>query len=206
MPLLPSEEPAVSPHLTAGLLLAAMPHLHRLDLPHPTAAAIIDALGVSRSRAYELRSAVEAALPMILRRVGRPTAPPVPPAIDLSPVLRACRDFAYDHPGAVGGTGVRRRYSDGFRCFVLDLAAIHREVSLDVFAEAAGVPVATLRDWLGGGIATTTTPETLAAVLPPDPTQPQVETLLDLWSHWQGSFVAFCDTPTRTGASHFAEP
>lgn len=191
MPLLPLEEPAVSPLLAAGLLLAATPHLHRLDLPHPTAAAIVDALGVSRSRAYELRAAVEAALPALLRPVGRPpeTAPSL---VDVSPILRVCRDFVYDHPGAVGGTGGRRRYSDGFRHVVLDLAATHRDVPLDVFADAVGVPLATVRDWLRGGVAATTPPESLAAVLPPDPTLPQVETLLDLWSRWEGSFTAFC--------------
>jgi hypothetical protein len=191
MPLLPPKEPAVSPLLAAGLLLAALPHLDRLDLPRPTAAAVVEALGVSRSRAYELRAAVEEVLPALGRPVGRPTTP-APEPIDVSPILRACRDFAYDHPGAVGGTGARRRYTDAFRRFVLDLLVTHRDVSLDVFADAAGIPVATLRDWLAGGMAATTTPPTLAAVVPPDPTQPQVETLLALWSTWKGSFVAFC--------------
>lgn len=191
MPLLLPEEPAVSPLLAAGLLLAALPHLDRLDLPRPTAGAVVDALGVSRSRAYELRAAVEDALPALARPVGRPSAPE-PPLIDVSPILRACRDFVYDHPGAVGGTGARRRYTDAFRRFVLDLLMTHRDVSLDAFADAAGVPLATLRDWLRGGVAATTSPSTLAAVVPPDPTQPQVETLLSLWSTWKGSFGAFC--------------
>jgi hypothetical protein len=191
MSLLPQEVPAVSPLLAAGLLLAATPHLQRLDLPHPTATAIVDALGVSRSRAYELRAAVEGALPALLRPAGRPPDPP-PPPIDLSPILRACRDFVYAHPGAVSGTGTRRRYSDDFRRFLLELLVTHRDVSLDVFAEAAGVPVATLRDWLRGEGTATTPPETLAAVVPPDPIQPQVETLLALWESWQGSFGAFC--------------
>lgn len=191
MPLLPPEEPAVSPLLAAGLLLAALPHLDRLDLPHPTAAAVVDALGVSRSRAYELRVAARDALPTLTRPVGRPSAPE-PPPIDVSPILRACRDFVYEHPGAVGGTGARRRYTDAFRRFVLKLLVTHRDVSLGAFADAAGIPLATLRDWLAGGMAATTTPPTLAAVVPPDPTQPQVETLLSLWSTWKGSFGAFC--------------
>jgi hypothetical protein len=149
------------------------------------------ALGVSRSRAYELRTAIDEVLPTLLRPPGRPPKPETP-LLDPSQVLRACRDFAYDHPGAVGGMGARRRYSDAFRRFVLDLAGTHRDVPLDVFADAGGAPVATLRDWLSGGVATTTKPETLAAIPAPDPTQPQVETLLALWASWKGSFVAFC--------------
>lgn len=192
MPLLPSEAPAVSPLVIAGLLLAALPHLEHLDLPHPTATAVIDTLGVSRSRAYELRTVVEAALPALGRPVGRPAATPSTPTVDASPILRACRDFAYDHPGAVGGTGVRRRYSDTFRWFILDLLAKHREVALDTFADAAGVPAATLRDWLRGGLVATAPPENLATVPSLDPTGPQVETLLALWAAWKGSFVAFC--------------
>lgn len=191
MPLLPTEEPAVSPLLTAGLLLAALPHLDRLDLPHPTVAAVVDALGVSRSRAYELRAEVEAVLPTLGRPVGRPPAPEAP-KIDVSPIPRACRDFVYDHPGAVGGTGARRRYTDAFRRFILDLLVTHRDVSLDAFAEAAGLPVATLRDWLRGGVTATTAPGTLAAVPSHDPTEPQIETLLTLWSAWKGSFSRFC--------------
>lgn len=191
MPLLPSEEPAVSPLLTAGLLLAALPHLDRLDLPRPTATAVVEALSVSRSRAYELRAAVDDVLPTLGRPAGRPPAP-TPAPIDVSPILRACRDFAYDHPGAVGGSGVRRRYTDAFRKLILDLLVTHRSVSLDAFSDAAGVPLATLRDWLGGGTAATTSPTTLTGAVPPDPTQPQVETLLTLWSTWKGGFAAFC--------------
>src|SRR5687767_2019803 len=53
MLLLPPEDPAVSPLLAAGLLLAAMPHLQRLELPCPTATAIVGALGVSPARAAD---------------------------------------------------------------------------------------------------------------------------------------------------------
>ena len=192
MPLLPPETPAVSPLLTAGLLLAALRHLEGLGLPRPTAAAVVGALGVSRSRAYELRDVVEHALPTLGRPVGRPTPPPSP-SVDTAPILRACRDFAYDHPGAVGGTGVRRRYSDTFRRFILDLLAKYQEVSVDAFAEAAGVPAATLRDWLRGGLtATAASTDALATPKTLDPTGPQMETLLTLWSTWKGSFLAFC--------------
>lgn len=191
MPILPSDEAAVPPVLVAALLLAAVPHLDRLDLPHPTSVAVVEALGVSRSRAYELRAAVDDILPTLARPVGRPVAPPSAP-VDVSPILRACRDFAYDHPGAVGGTAARRRYTDAFRRFILELLVTHRDVPLVTFADATGVPLATLRDWLRGESTAVTPPETLAAVVPPDPTQPQVETLLALWAGWKGGFAAFC--------------
>ena len=191
MPLLPPEGASVSPLLTTAILLVALPLLDALGLPHPTVAAVLAATGVSKSRAYELRAAIEALLPTVLRSPGRPPKPELP-AVDVGPILRACRDFAYDHPGAVSGTGARRRYSDDFRRFVLDLLLTHRDVSLDVFADASGIPVATLRDWLRGGTITTAPPKSLAAAVTPDPTQPQVETLLALWATWQGSFGAFC--------------
>lgn len=191
MPSLPPQGAAVSPLLTTALLLAALPHLQTLDLPHPTASAVIAATGVSRSRAYELRAAIEAALPAVLRAPGRPEKPPAEP-IDTTAILRAVRDFLYAHPGAVGGSEARHRYSDAFRRFVLDLAAQHRDVGLDVVADAAGVPLPTLKDWLAGGIDQMRPPENLATVPNRDPTEPQVETLLALWERWQGSFTAFC--------------
>jgi len=189
---LPHPDLAVPPVLIAGLTLAVLPALDRLGLPHPSAVEVVQKLGVSRSRAYELRSRIEAALPSLLQPPGRPPAPPPGPAADLTPILRACRDFVYEHPGAVEGQGVRRRYSDRFRHFVLDLAQAHPEVSLPLFADAAGVPLDTLRDWLAGGLEATRPPESLAATPSPDPTEPQVEQLLDLWGNWTGSFKGFC--------------
>ncbi len=57
-----SKSPAVSSSLTAGLLLASLPLLACLDLPRPTATAVILATGSSRSRAYEVKAAVESAV------------------------------------------------------------------------------------------------------------------------------------------------
>lgn len=191
MPSLPPEGAAVSPLLTAALVLLAIPHLDALGLPHPTATTVIAATGASRSRAYELRAALDTVLPTLLRAPGRPAAPPSGP-IDPSPILRAVRDFVFDHPGSVCSAQARRRYSDDFRRFVLDLAARHRDVPLDAFADAVGVPLPTLKDWLAGGVERTKLPKNLADVPPRDPTEPQVETLLSLWEDWQGSFTAFC--------------
>lgn len=191
MPLVAPEGAAVSPLLTAALLLVAIGRLESLGLPHPTATSVLVATGASRSRAYELRGAIEAILPTVLRPPGRPEkAAPAP--IDTSAIVRAARDFAYDHPGAVGGGAARRRYSDGFRRFVLELAAAHRDVPLDAFADAVGVPLPTVKDWLAGGMDVTKPPPSLASVPSTDPTGPQIETILATWKTWEGGFSAFC--------------
>lgn len=191
MPLLPPQGAAVSPLLTAGLLLAAIPLLDSLGLPHPTATAVLAATGASRSHAYALRSRIEALLRTVVRPPGRPAkAEPAP--VDTGAISRAALDFGHDHPGAVGGTRARRRYSDDFRRFVLDLAATHRSVGLDAFAEAIRVPLATLKDWLAGGLQATRPVDSLATAPSSDPTEPQIETLLAVWKTWKGGFCAFC--------------
>ena len=77
------------PLLVAALLLAAGEHLRALSLPHPTVQQVTEATGASRSRAYELRDALLAGLPSLLRPVGRPPAPPR--AVDPDIGARAAR-------------------------------------------------------------------------------------------------------------------
>lgn len=191
MPSLPLEAPGVSP-LHAGLLLAALPLLRHLDLLAPTAADVLGATHVCRSRAYELKAAIEAAVLPLLRPPGRPPASEPLAPVTLPDLAGAALEFLYAHPGSVEGAGPRRRYSDAFRRFLLDLLATHRDVSVADFATAVRVPLPTLKDWLRGGVEATTSPETLAAVPSPDPTGPQLEQLLALWASWHGSFTAFC--------------
>lgn len=190
MPSLPSEVSAVSP-LDAGLLLSALPLLRRFDLPTPTVDDVLGATHVGRSRAYELKAAIEAALPALLRPPGRPAAPEAPP-IPRPDLAGAALEFVYAHPGAVEGAGSRRRYSDAYRRFLLELVAAHRDVPLADFAAAVRIPLPTLKDWLRGGTVETAPGETLAAQVSPDPTGPQLEQLLALWASWHGSFSAFC--------------
>lgn len=189
MPSIPPEAPRVSP-LDAGLLLAALAPARRLGLAVPTAAEVIAAAGGHRSRIYEIKALIEDDIPRLLRKPGRPAAPDmqVQPRPDLT---GAALDYAYDHPGSVEG-GERRRYSDGFRHFILDLAATHDDVSLDDFAAAVHLPVPTLKDWLKGGIDATKPGGNLATVPIMDPTGPQIEQLLALWTAWHGKFAAFC--------------
>ncbi len=193
-PLLSSDPPAVAPLVTAGLLLAAISELARLGLPHPTATAVVQATGVSRSRAYEVRAAIEAIAPTAIRPPGRPPSTHVEPdhsrRYDLA--VRA-RDFAYAHPGAVVASRGRRTYTSDFRRFALDLTAEHKDVPLDALADAIGVPLPTLKDWLSAGAQALRPEQNLTTVQPPpDPTGPQIETILAVWKTWSGNFAPFC--------------
>jgi hypothetical protein len=185
--------------LVAGLLLAAAEHHHALDLPCPTVAEVIAKTGASRSRAYELRDAVLAALPSLQRPVGRPPAPrEVVPEVTTA-LPRAVANFLMEHPGCVHGTADRRRYGDAFRRFVLDLREKHADVDVETFADAILVPLGTLKDWLRTGAdapadhgahdedadedgATGTTPASA-----------QIQVVLSSWETWHGSFGGFCD-------------
>ena len=185
--------PPPSALVTGALLLLAIPHLVALGLPHPTASAVVEALRVSRAQAYVLRARMQDLLPTVQRPPGRPAEPePVP--IDTGEISRLALAFAYDHPGAVTSRGARRRYTDDYRLFVLEMLAGHRQIPLPTFAVAVQIPLGTLRDWLEGGVADTVPVETLAAIAPRDPTGPQLETVLDQWSRWakKGAFSAFC--------------
>jgi hypothetical protein len=189
-----SPVPPLAPLVTAALLLFALPELDALGMPRPTASAVIEALGVSRAQAYDLKNRLEDLLPTIKRPVGRPPAPEPAIPVESGLISRKALDFVYQHPGAVTGEG-RRRYSDDFRRFVLDLAAKNRDIPLPSFADALQIPVGTLRDWLEGGVSDTAPASNLADIPPREPTEPQIETVLDQWSRWnqkKGGFSAFC--------------
>jgi len=187
---------AVPSSLTAGLLLASLPLLALLDLPRPTATDVIQAAGVSRSRAYEVKAAVEAAVSDLVQPPGRPPVPAVEPSADSGAELsRELLRFVMDHPGCVHGSPERRRYSDGFRLLVLELWAKHENLDLTAFSEAAQLPRGTFRDWLRGGreaIADLDRPNLAAA--PTDRSKgPRIESILAAYRTWAGSFATFCD-------------
>lgn len=190
MPPVAAEAPRVA-LLDAGLLLAALPAAQRLGLSVPTTKDVITAAGGHRSRVYELKAAIEGELPKLVRPPGRPPAPActIEPIPDLAGFVL---QYMYDHPGCVEGGGARRRYSTGFRHKILELLAEHRDVPLDAFARAVHLPEPTLKDWLKGGIERTKADESLAAIPVMDPSGPQIEQLLALWTTWHGSFVGFC--------------
>ena len=98
------------------------------------------------------------------------------------------------HPGCAQHRDQRRRYSDGFRGFILELRERHQTVPVDAFAAAVQVPLGTLKDWLRGGQKDTdpAAPKSTAASTAPA-TSAQVQTVIAQWRAWKGTFSAFCD-------------
>jgi hypothetical protein len=180
--------------LTAALLLAAHNPLRRLGLPHPAVGQIFEVTGASRSRAYELKAALLALLPTLERPAGRPRAEPAAEPLDAPVVTEKLLRFVMQHPGCVHQRGQRQRYSDAFRCLVLELCEENQPLSLPDLARAVQVPEGTLKDWLRGGRADTDGPARQDAAARTDPvTTGRVETIIEQWRGWRGSFTAFCD-------------
>jgi len=147
---------SVSSLVIAALLLCAREFLLRLKLPRPTVAQIIAATGATRSRAYELKDALLAQLPTLQRPVGRPAALPPPAASNATAKLSvAVISYMAAHPGCVYGGAARRRYSDAFRAFVIELRERHPDVATELFAAAVVIPVGTIKDWLATGSTST---------------------------------------------------
>lgn len=190
MPVVAGCSADVSPAAEAALLLAAVSRLAARGLPHPTATEVLQSTGVSRSRAYEVKERLERALCALVRPSGRPSKPPPEPAPP--PLASQVLDYVLRHPGCVSGGSGGRRYSDGFRCHVIDQLERHGDVPLVAFADAIRVPLGTLKDWLRGG---TVEVEARDEQPPdrPDPRGPQIETVLAEWQRWEGTFGAFCD-------------
>jgi hypothetical protein len=195
---LPSPDASVPPVARAGLLLAALPMLDALGLPHPTGTAVVLALDVARSRAYELRGAILDVLPTLVRPPGRPPAsPPEPTALDdrLVELDRRTFEFLVEHPGAVRLREQRRRYSDTFRTFAVERAAELKDLDLAAIAVAMHLPESTLRLWMADERLDVDLPEPadrdpVARAL--DATS-HVEAVLVAWDAWDGDFVPFCE-------------
>jgi hypothetical protein len=196
MPSLTPNTPSVPSSLAAGLLLVSIPLLASHGLPHPTARAAIKATRAGRSRAYEVKAIIESALPDLVRPPGRPIVQPaVATASETELITREVISYLMDHPGCVHGSPLRRRYSDGFRRFVLELRERHTELDLSCFAEATMVPQGTLKDWVRGGHDAVVDLEPInIAAKPTDKAKgPRIESILAAYRKWEGSFDAFCD-------------
>lgn len=185
---------SVSPNLIAALLLACRGHLHRLELPHPSVEQILGATGATRSRAYELKVALLGLLPTLERPAGRPKAQPQQTPENACTVTEEVLRFVMRHPGCVHQRAQRQRYSDGFRAFLLKLFEKYPKMPIKSFAQAAGVPLGTIKDWLRGGSADTDPTPSKATVVSNDPvTTGRLETILEQWRGWKGDFGTFCD-------------
>ncbi len=193
MPLIPDSDHRVSPLLVAALLLAARTFLRALGLTPPAEADVLAATGASRSRAYELRNELLEWLPMLLRPVGRPPGEPaVPKPSRTAEISATALRFVMDHPGCVWGAK-RRGYSDVFRIFVVELREKYGDLDLVAFADAVQVPLGTTEEWLRVGRPVAPSPEPRAAV--PNESQAaglHVQTLLNAFQRWRGTFTDFC--------------
>jgi len=182
-------EPAVAPQAAAGVLLAARTLGEGLGLDLPGVSAIVEAAGVSRSRAYEVRNELLARLPSLVRSRGRPRAEPKAASPEFAHELRGeVLRFVMEHPGCVHARARRRRYAGPFRRFVLELHERHAELPLPAFAAAVSLPLGTLEDWLRPGRIEPDDEETDASTS--EPTVPKIESLLDAWRGWSGRALA----------------
>ena len=196
MSLVAPEEPVVASIVTTGLLLVALSSLEKLSLSRPSAAAVIEATGVSKSSAYAMRATILALLPTVHRPPGRPAAA-LPPVADTGSISRSILRFLMEHPGAVTPGETRQRYSDAFRHRVMELVEDNPFLDRTQMAEAVNVPPATLEDWLAEPVvlpapAPTAPASASAPAGVTDALHPQIASVLNAWSGWSGGFAAFC--------------
>lgn len=172
------------PAALAGLLLAAAPICRQYGLPTPTANEAIAALGIGRGTAYKAKRLLEQVLPDLMPGPGRPRSVPV--SGNLVHELRGqMLDFIFTHPGAIAEGSERRRYSESFARFVLELAQQRGKVSLEDFAEAVNVPHGTIKGWVAGILPEPKPVVTDKALIP------VVETVLAAYATWDGDFRRF---------------
>lgn len=183
---------ALPPTWLAAVLLLGRTIAERHELPCASGDAIVKAIGASKSQAYEVAGELAALLPTLVRTPGRPAKEePPPPSSAAVDVMRAALAYVMSHPGCVDRGAKRQRYSAEFRRFVLGLHITHASLALEVFADGVGVPIGTLKDWLRNPYQSHETSTS------PSPAQSELESLhiqsvLDAWTRWQGSFLDFC--------------
>jgi len=190
----------VSPLVPAAVLLLARGLSKPLGLPRLPVAQILAATQAKRSQAYELMGRLSELLPSLQRRPGRPASPAAAPAAPgaAEAVTQAALAYVMRHPGCVHAGRARAGYDDGFRHFVLGLREQYPALDLETFATATNLPLGTLKNWLR-------TPSLESVAEPATADEPRrcdpkghgvtahIETVLDVWSTWQGAFIDFCD-------------
>jgi hypothetical protein len=140
----------VNRFVAAAVLIWALEILRDLKRHPRTAAEVLQLTGAGKSQSYETLQRLKQASEDLHRRPGRPAAVKTEPG-EVERVLRLTRDFLMDHPGCVQRRGRRLRYSDGYRHFVLALAApggAAENLTVEQLADAVGVPLGTLKDWM----------------------------------------------------------
>lgn len=196
--------PAVSPNVVAALLLVARDVGRDAGFTLPNAREIMGATGAGRTRAYELSQALREVLPTLERSPGRPASLPEPALPDVAHALRGeVLEYVYANPGAVHGTPARRRYSDVFRHYVVDLHERHPELAKVALAEAVAVPLGTVQEWLARGASHA--PQQAPEPPPLDATVLRIQTLLAARAAWKGPFRAFCEHARHDHALPFGD-
>ncbi len=192
--------PAVSPNVTAGVLLCARRIGEQLELPFPTASAIFSATSATRTRAYEIAGEIDALLPRLTRPPGRPRAErSAPPPSTMAELRGEALRFVMSHPGCVRFGRERTRYSDSWRRFVVELHERHDDVPLPELADALCMPLGTLEGWLRAPCVDPPEAEQVETEVEceHDAKLAQIETVLAAWRAWSGDFTAFCEHVRR---------
>jgi len=167
---------------------------------YPSVSEIVLAVGASKSNAYEVVSKLTALLPTLVRAPGRPArTPPIAGAEQHGELTRTVLAYVMAHPGCVNRGAQRNRYAEAFRRFVVNLRAQHETLELEVFARDVGVPVGTLKDWFGKPLSPddSSTQATRASTDVTCPSTSHIQTVIDAYSRWHGSFLDFCEHVRR---------
>src|SRR5690606_16821809 len=123
--------PAVSPNVTAGVLLCARRIGEQLELSFPSTKKILDATGAKSTRAHDLANEIRDLLPTLVRPPGRPRVEPSAPQPSKVAELGAeALRFVMSHPGCVRLERERMRYADSWRHFVITLHERHADLPL----------------------------------------------------------------------------
>lgn len=186
--------------MLAAVLLLSRNLCQHFALPCPSAEAVLAITGASKSRAYELVSALSSVLTTLARKAGRPSrAPPEPTEPFGEIIARSVLRHVMQHPGCVHGHAERQQYSDGFRHFIIALRSEHEDTALALFATLVEIPLGTLKTWLlpASEPEPTSPVATTQSEQPPSMAQSatlaQIETVLAAWKSWDGGFVDFAD-------------
>lgn len=191
---------ALPPAWLAAVLLLGRTIAEDHDLDCPTVDAIVTATGASKSHAYEVAAKIATLLPTLVRAPGRPACPTSPTSTDETAELaRTVLAYVMEHPGCVDRGAQRNRYAESFRRFVLELRTQHDAIDLDAFARDVGVPIGTLKDWLRSppSPSESTTETSASSTSATDLSTPHIQTVIDAYSRWQGSFLDFCEHVRR---------
>jgi len=194
-----AQKPArFTPLVECALLFVELPILRTLDLSHMASNQdVLSRLGAGRSRAYELKSALEDLLVTLQRKPGRPPKEALAPhGESMLEVAVAVRSFLARHPGSMVVGERRNTYTAAFIRFVLTLLnsdGVGQSLTLEQAEEATGVPLNTLKSWLTSPPAATDEVPPTPSIPPPTRSLPDgvIDQIITLYERWKGSFTAF---------------